>query len=228
MKIVSNIYWIIGALLMAVFFRSFVVSVFKIPSASMTPTLLAGDFILSSQTAYRTQLPFSDQVYSRSSPARGDLIVFQFSPKKAAAKSMAQYLKRVVGTEGDEIEIVEGRLILNGKPCGYEPITIAGQAASTQVFTETCVGMPSHQIVFKLENTNKALDSFPKETVPAGEVYVLGDNRSILDDSRTLGTLLIDQIASKVSLIWFSFGSTQDFISGPSQIRWNRILTKPL
>src|SRR5688572_15376675 len=122
MKVVSNIYWILGALLTAVFFRSFVVSVYKIPSASMAPTFLAGDYVLSSQTAYRMQMPMRQETYSQTNPAVGDLVILQYSPKKAAAKSMAQYLKRVVATSGDEIEIHEGRIILNGKECIYEKV----------------------------------------------------------------------------------------------------------
>lgn len=226
MKVVSNIYWILGALLTAIFFRSFVVSVHKIPTASMAPTFLAGDYILSSQVAYRTQLPWSKEVYNKSNPEAGDLVVLQFSAKKAAAKSMAQYLKRVVAVAGDEIEIQQGKIVLNGKPCTYEKSEIKLYDESIPVFAETCGGI-RHDVIFGTEKDQKPLESYPAQKVPPNEVYVLGDNRSMGDDSRSFGTIQNDQIASKVSFIWLSYGSTQDFISGPNHIRWNRILTKP-
>lgn len=195
----------------------------------MAPTFLAGDFILSSQVAYKLQMPWSSEVYFKAPPAAGDLIIFQFSSKKAGDKSMAQYLKRIIGEPGDEIEIQNGKVILNAKPCRYEKSMAAFMAAESalEVFTETCEKGPSRDVIFNLEKNGPQLASYPKQKVPDNEVYVLSDNRSVLDDSRTLGTLPIDQIASKASLIWMSYGSTQDFISGPNRFRWNRILTKP-
>ena len=227
MKWLSNIYWILAALLAAVFVRSYIVSVYKIPTYSMAPTLLAGDFILSSQIAYNMQMPWSNEVYSKTKPAAGDLIVFQFSTKKAGEKAMAQYLKRIIAIGGDEIEIQQGKVILNGKPCQYEKSETVSLASSVQIFTETCGSDAPHDVIFRAEKDAKPLESYPKQKVPENEVYVLGDNRSVSEDSRTLGSLSIDQIASKVSFIWLSYGSTQDFISGANHIRWNRILTKP-
>jgi signal peptidase I len=224
MKFLSNIYWIIGALLVALLVRGFLISVYKIPTQSMAPTLLAGDFILASQIAYKTQFPWSSTIYFKQAPVRNDLVIFQFSPKKAVVKSMAQYLRRIVAVPGDEIEIKEGQIILNGRPCSYDPVTDENIQAS--VFIETC-RQDSRRVLLTPGPDGAPLKSFPKQTVPAGEFYILGDNRSMTDDSRDLGTIETDQIASKVSFIWLSYGSTQDFISGPKQIRWNRILTKP-
>ncbi|MBC7466892.1 MAG: signal peptidase I [Bdellovibrio sp.] len=227
MKWLSNIYWILAALLAAVFVRSYMISVYKIPTHSMAPTLLAGDFILASQMAYNMQMPWSNDVYFKSKPVAGDLVVFQFSSNKAGEKSMAQYLKRVVAIAGDEIEIQHGKIVLNGKPCQYDKSETKVLNASVQVFNEICGNGPSREVIFSTESEAKNLASYAKEKVPENEIYVVGDNRSVSEDSRTLGSLPIDQIASKVSFIWLSYGSTQDFISGPNQIRWNRILTKP-
>lgn len=228
MKVVSNIYWILAALLAAVFFRSFIVSVYKIPSASMAPTFLAGDYVLASQTAYKIQWPWSQEISRQANPAVNDLVVLQFSAKKAAAKSMAQYLKRIVAVAGDQIEIRQGRIILNGKECTYEKSESKPVAADVQIFTETCPNGLQHEVIFDADpNSKKTLESYANLTVPENEIYVLSDNRAAADDSRNFGPVTVDQIASKAALIWFSVGSTQDFISGPNQVRWNRILTKP-
>ncbi|MFZ3228716.1 MAG: signal peptidase I [Pseudobdellovibrio sp.] len=220
MKTAVNIYWIVGALIAALFFRGFIISVYKIPTLSMAPTLLDGDFILASQMAYRLQFPWSNSIYLKAEPQINDLIVFQFSVQKAASKSSAQYLKRIVAVAGDQVEIKQGHLILNGNPCEYEKkITIN----SLDVFRETCAGQ-TREVAFA---SDRQMASYLPQKVPANEVYVLGDNRTMSDDSRDLGSVGVDQIAGRIGLILFSYGSTQDFISGSNQSRWNRILTKP-
>ena len=226
MKMKSNMYWILIALILAFFCRSFLVSVYKIPTVSMAPTFWPGDFILASRIGYGLQLPYSTQFYFKSAPARGDLIVFQFNQDKAKDKSTAQYIKRVVAIAGDEIEIKNSRLIINGKPCSY---LIKEQKLSIEtfgVFEEDCENSKREVILSNLSD-NGPLSIFNRFKVPEGQVFVLGDNRDTSDDSRDLGTVDTDQIASKVVAIWMSYGSTQDFISGPNKIRWNRILTKP-
>jgi signal peptidase I len=110
MKFLANVYWIIGALIVALLVRGFLISVYKVPTQSMAPNFLAGDFILSSQIAYKTQFPWSNAAYFKQSPVRNDLVILQFSPKKAAVKSMAHYLRRIVAIAGDEIEIKEGNM----------------------------------------------------------------------------------------------------------------------
>ncbi|MBC7754505.1 MAG: signal peptidase I [Moraxellaceae bacterium] len=226
MQTKKNIYWILFALIAALFFRTFLISVHKIPTVSMAPTFWPGDYIMSSQVAYGLHFPWSKDTYFKSAPGQNDLIVFQFTSQKAASKSSSQYVKRIVAIEGDEIEMREGHLILNGQPCSYKQQDQALSVESFQIFEEVCAGSKRDIVLSKQKNQGE-LDSMPKIKIPVGEVFVLGDNRGTSDDSRNLGTVSTDQIASKVSSIWLSYGSTQDFISGPNQIRWNRILTKP-
>lgn len=226
MQIKKNIYWLFIALLSALFFRGFLISVHKIPTVSMAPTFWPGDFIMSSQVAYGLRLPWSKEIYFENSPKRGDLIIFQFNQKKSATKSTSQYVKRIVAIAGDEIVMKEGHLFINGVSCNYKKKDQRLSVAAFQVFEEECLGS-QRDIVLSTEKNQGALESFEQFKVPKDEVFVLGDNRDTSDDSRNLGTVSIDQIASKVSSIWLSYGSTQDFISGPNQIRWNRILTKP-
>ncbi len=192
----------------------------------MAPTLWPGDFIMSSQVAYGLHFPWSEQTYFPNAPQRGDLIVFQFSQKTALAKASAQYVKRVIAVSGDEIEMKNGQVILNGQPCLYQKKDSRLASDAFEISEEDCLGSKREIIVSRQKN-QAVLDSLSKLKIAAGEVFVLGDNRDTSDDSRNLGLVAIDQIASKVSSIWLSYGSTQDFISGPNQVRWNRILTKP-
>ncbi len=226
MQIKKNIYWIAIALVSALFCRAFLISVHKIPTVSMAPTFWPGDFIMSSQLAYGLHFPWSAETYFKNAPERGDLIVFQFNQKKAAANASAQYVKRIVAVGGDEIEIKEGHLYLNGVPCDYRQKNQSLSLDSFQIFEERCLDS-NRDIILSTQKNGGGLDAFKKFKVPEGEFFVLGDNRDTSDDSRNLGTIAADQIASKVNSIWLSYGSTQDFISGPNQIRWNRILTKP-
>lgn len=226
MQTKKNIYWILFALIAALFFRTFLISVHKIPTISMAPTFWPGDFIMSSQVAYGLRFPWSKDVYFKASPERNDLIVFQFSSQKAASKSASQYVKRVVALAGDELEMHNGHMILNGTACEYKKVDQTLSVDAFEIFEENCSGA-LRNVILSTQKNQSELDSMAKITIPSGEVFVLGDNRNTSDDSRNLGTVPIDQIASKVSSIWLSYGSTQDFISGPNQIRWNRILTKP-
>ena len=226
MRFKNNLFWIFIALFTALLCRSFLISVHKIPTVSMAPTLWPGDFIMSSQIAYGLRFPWSPAIHFKAQPLAGDLIIFQFNEKKAPAKASAQYVKRIVGLAGDEIEIQKGHLIINGKPCSYSRKAEKLSVETFEIMREECNGSV-REIILSNQSNGSALSSFSKSKVPDNEVFVLGDNRDTSDDSRNLGTVPIDQIASKVGSIWLSYGSTQDFISGPNRIRWNRILTKP-
>src|SRR3989338_550923 len=227
MKAKSNILWIGIALVAALFCRTFLISVYKIPTVSMAPTFWPGDFIVSSQIAYGLRLPLSNTSYFQSTPKTGDLVVFQFTAPQAISKVGAQYVKRIVALGGDEIEIQNGHMILNGKPCSYTKVDRQLSVDTFQVFNEECDGSAREIILSSRPDKQGALSTFARMKVPLNEVFVLGENRDTSDDSRDLGTVPVDQIASKVSSIWLSYGSTQDFISGSNVIRWNRILTKP-
>ena len=150
----------------------------------------------------------------------------QTGNRLAAEKSTSQYVKRIVAIGGDEITMRDGYLTLNGISCKYKKKEETLSVEAFQIFEEDCLGS-RRDIVLRSEKNQGASEAMTHFKIPENEVFVLGDNRETSDDSRNLGTVSIDQIASKVSSIWLSYGSTQDFISGPNQIRWNRILTKP-
>ncbi len=92
------------ALSLALFFRLFVISVYKIPTESMAPTFLPGDFIIASQVSYGLKLPWSESVWFKATPQKGDLVVFTFKTKPAIS-----YIKRVAGVEGDEVDTLQGK-----------------------------------------------------------------------------------------------------------------------
>ena len=116
-SVVDNIKTIIGALLIAVLIRSFIFQPFYIPSSSMEPTLLIGDRIFVSKYTYgfsRHSFPFSPNLFSErifyKTPKQGDLVVF-----KTPADNRTDYIKRLIGMPGDEIQFVEGEIFINGE-----------------------------------------------------------------------------------------------------------------
>ena len=116
-KIIENIKTLIFALLVALIIRSFLFQPFYIPSSSMEPTLLVGDRLFVSKYTYgysRHSLPFSPKIYNNrfwlTKPKRGDVIVF-----KTPADNRTDYVKRLIGLPGDNIQIIQGYLFLNGK-----------------------------------------------------------------------------------------------------------------
>ncbi|MEO2082624.1 MAG: signal peptidase I, partial [Desulfurobacteriaceae bacterium] len=105
-KLLENVKSLAVALILALLIRTFIVQSFHIPSGSMIPTLLVGDFLLVDKVTYRIR-----------EPQRGDVVVFHF-PKNPDI----YYIKRIIGVPGDRIQVVDGKLYINGKPCKYRLI----------------------------------------------------------------------------------------------------------
>ncbi len=106
MKKRSNYAVVIYALLGALFFRTFIVSVYKIPTNSMKPTFLPGDFILASRISYGLQFPWTDEAWFASAPARGDLVVVKFKGKPGIT-----YIKRVIAVAGENVTTADGSVV---------------------------------------------------------------------------------------------------------------------
>lgn len=106
----SDFVTIISALVMALFCRVFLIAVYKVPTDSMFPTLFPGDFIFSTQTAYGFKFPWSTEVFFPSEPKKGDLVAFHFKVRPAIT-----YIKRILAVPGDEYEMVNGVLFINGE-----------------------------------------------------------------------------------------------------------------
>lgn len=183
---------LIVALLLAFFIRTFIVQAFKIPSESMLQTLLVGDHLLATKFAYGVRLPFSEKkIFDGDDPAKGDIIIFEY-PRDPSV----DYIKRIVGTPGDIIEVRDKQLYRNGEAVSEAYVH----------FTE-----PDRIVPVR--------DNFGPVTVPPGQYFVMGDNRDNSLDSRFWGFVDRGAIRAKAWRIYWSW-------DGWDNIRWNRISKK--
>ncbi len=188
--------------------RSFVAEPFRIPSNSMMPTLLTGDFILVNKFAYGLRLPISNtKIVPVGEPQRGDVVVFK--PPKYPEQD---WIKRVIGLPGDTVEYKDNQVFVNGRPFGYERIGdyvgvgSGAEMTGASLLVEDVDGR-RHQIL--------EIDRLPfvdqgekgQVTVPAGHYFVMGDNRDRSDDSRFWGFLPEQNIRGKAFLIWLNCDS---------------------
>ena len=194
--------------------RSFIVEPFRIPSESMLPTLLKGDFILVNKFAYGLRLPvLNTKLIGNGQPARGDVVVFRYPLEPTIA-----YIKRVVGLPGDRLEYRGNQLFVNGQPAPLTPL--AGDAAEPgyRQFDER-LDQVEHRIQV-LVNGRWGLAGFwaglqPRREpdgvvaweyqVPAGHYFVMGDNRDNSSDSRVWGPLPEENLIGKAFFIWMNW-----------------------
>ncbi len=189
------------AILLALFIRTFVVQAFKIPSGSMLPTLMIGDHLLVNKFIYGIRVPFSGKVLvPLKDPQSGDIIVFKF-PKDRSI----DYIKRVVGVPGDEIEIKNKKLYLNGEPTS-DPYA---HYTTTQI----------------LPGSVSPKDNLGPITVPEGKYFVMGDNRDNSSDSRFWGFVENNDVLGKAMIIYWSWDIDEPLLSVDrfASIRWNRL-----
>lgn len=183
-------------LFIVLFIRSFVVEPFRIPSGSMIPTLLIGDFILVNKYEYGLRVPLINKlIYEYKYPNRGDVIVFQFPEN-----TKINYIKRVVGIPGDKIEYMNKKLFINDKPLPLKKITDkkinSDIPSSGTIFIES----NTNKEYLILNNSNRGM-SFEFK-VPKDSYFVLGDNRDNSNDSRYWGTVHKDNLIGKAFMIW--------------------------
>ena len=177
------------ALILALVIRTFVVQAFKIPSESMVKTLLVGDHLLASKFSYGIKIPFTHTyIYKGDDPVKGDIIIFEYPNDPSV-----DYIKRIVGTPGDTIEVRNKQLFRNGEAVKESFIR----------FTEP-------------DRIQPVRDNFGPVTVPADKYFVMGDNRDNSMDSRFWGFVDRSAIRAKAWRIYWSCG-------GLSDIRWDRI-----
>lgn len=209
-------------ILLVFLLRSFLVEPFKIPSGSMIPTLLVGDFILVNKFTYGIRLPVVNvKVMDLNQPQRGDVMVFRYPENPSL-----DYIKRVVGTPGDLVAYRDKQLFVNGQPVPTTPrddfrYAEAGLSyVSVKRFSES-LGEHTHDILVNPEVPPLQLPSvrqFPfRENcrytdagfeckVPAGHYFLMGDNRDSSSDSRYWGFVPEGNIVGKAFMIWWNFG----------------------
>jgi signal peptidase I len=197
--------------------RSFIVEPFKIPSGSMIPTLLVGDFILVNKWTYGIRLPvINKKIVSINDPQRGDVMVFRYP-----ADPSLDYIKRVVGLPGDRVEYLDKRLRINGE---VVEMTSTGtylhpdRMYYSPQFSEK-LGEVEHSVLIEREAPSfvPQVMNFPNRqnctytsagvscTVPEGHYFVLGDNRDASSDSRVWGFVPEQNIVGRAFFIWFNF-----------------------
>lgn len=205
-------------ILVVLVLRSFLYEPFRIPSDSMMPTLIQGDFIFVNKWRYGLRLPVANwKVVSIGEPQRGDVIVF----RKPADPSMV-FIKRLVGLPGDTVRVTGAQLTINGEPVALEPESVyAGPKSEQYPFTvvgREQLGEAEHGIL--VDPVRPGTDG--EWRVPAGHYFMMGDNRNNSRDSRfaELGFIPADHLIGKAEAIWLSFNPGQGSI-----LLWNRMAT---
>jgi signal peptidase I len=228
---------VIQALLIAVVVRTVLFQPFNIPSGSLVPTLLVGDYLFTSKYSYgysRYSIPFGPPLFSGrlwgSEPKRGDIAVFKL-PKD----NSTDYIKRVIGLPGDKIQVVEGVLQINGKAvqreriADYETSDAFGRTIAVSQYQETLPNGVSHRIIER-DGDRGYWDNTYVYNVPAGHFFMMGDNRDNSTDSRdesSVGFVPFENLVGRAEIIFFSIdenASAWKIWEWPWTVRWNRLL----
>jgi len=227
----------ISLILLAVLvFRSVLFEPFKIPSGSMIPTLMIGDFILVNKFSYGFKVPFSDinllggnmdpvYLFGKDSPKRGDVVVFKFPKDKSV-----NYIKRVIGLPGDKVEMKNKVVFVNDKPIKLTPLD--GKKIMEDMddkfkpynfkFYQSKTGSRDHIVQENADDYTKA--DLDVRIVPKDMYFVMGDNRDFSSDSRYWGYVHRKNIKGKAMFVWFSM--IFPWNDNPSKFRPWRIGTK--
>ena len=184
---------IVIAVLIAFFIRTFIIQAFKIPSGSMKPTLQIGDHILVTKFIYGVKIPIIRKtLVSIGEPKRGDMVVFIYPEDRSK-----DFVKRVIGIGGDNIEIRNKKIYLNGLP--YND--------NYGVYTDDMI----------IPGAAQPRDNFGPVTVPPGSIFVMGDNRDQSYDSRFWGFVELRDVLGKAFIIYWSWNSDEH------NVRWSRL-----
>jgi signal peptidase I len=224
---------IVYAVLIALVVRTFAYEPFNIPSSSMVPTLLVGDYLFVSKFSYgysRYSLPFGLPLISErflaDQPERGDVIVFKL-PKD----NETDYIQRLIGLPGDRIQVKGGVLHINGAPVQREILSsdetprYAGQSAVAKLYMETLPNGRRHLI--RELGDDRHYDNTGVFLVPPGQYFFMGDNRDQSEDSRaSVGYVPFQNLVGRAEFLFFSQNGEASFWQiwrWPTTIRWRRL-----
>ncbi len=190
--------------LIVLLLRSFLAEPFRIPSESMMPTLLIGDFILVNKFTYGIRLPvFNTRIIELNEPARGDIVVFRY-PKDPTI----DYIKRVIGLPGDKITYDNKKLYVNDQAITYKSLGVyqgIGQGVDmtgTEQLQEDLTGV-KHSILIRHDTLSA--EGVYVVVVPAEHYFVMGDNRDNSSDGRVWGFVPEENLVGKAFFIWMSW-----------------------
>ena len=196
-------------LLFVLIIRSFVFEPFRIPSGSMEPTLLQGDFIFVKKYSYGLRLPVTEtKIVETGAPKRGDVVVFRLPSDPSI-----NYIKRVIGLPGDEVTYEDHRLSINGRLMELDPIVDLSSRHAT-VHVEQ---LDDRRHDIKILNPRSRLDG--TWIVPDGEYFMMGDNRDNSSDSRFISAIPESYLVGEAVRIWMHM----DGLTWPE---WGRVGTK--
>ena len=200
-------------LLIVLFLRSFLAEPFRIPSGSMLPTLLIGDYILVNKYEYGIKLPITKtQVIEISKPQRGDVVVFRYP-----ANEKINFIKRVIGIPGDKIKYINKKVFVNNieykknRQITHQYIDDFGRT-ELDIFIEN-----QDNKKYNILNDNMSPANDHEFEVPEKNYFVMGDNRDHSSDSRYWGFVPEENLVGEAFLIWMSFNS-KNF-----SLKYNRI-----
>ncbi|HEY7243705.1 MAG TPA: signal peptidase I [Xanthobacteraceae bacterium] len=230
---------VLEAVLIALLIRSFLFQPFNIPSGSMEPTLLVGDYLFVSKFSYgysRYSFPFAPPIFSgrifASEPSRGDIVVFRHGDD--------DFIKRVIGLPGDRIQVIDGVVHINGTAVerhrvadfsGHNPCRPAPADAPPVRVVQWRETLPNGVSYNTLQCTRDGFaDNTGVYTVPPGRFFMMGDNRENSEDSRfpDVGYVPLENLVGRAQILFFSIaGRTPvwELWNWPTSVRWRRIFT---
>ncbi len=204
-------------ILVVLVLRAFLIEPFRIPSGSMMPTLIAGDFILVNKYSYGIRLPvLNTKVIDLGGPQRGDIAVFRYPEDPSV-----DYIKRIVGLPGDHLRYEDKILYVNGEKLEQrflgEYVGVgAGRAMSGASLRAEKIDGVEHEIL--VQHRHKIAEG--EFIVPAGYYFAMGDNRDNSNDSRFWGPVADEHLVGRAFMIWMSWDS------GRNGVLWDRIGTR--
>jgi len=224
---------IVIAVLIALGVRTFLYEPFNIPSGSMIPTLLVGDYLFVSKFSYgysHHTVAFGSGLFEGrilgSTPERGDVVVFRL-PRDPST----DYIKRLIGLPGDRIQMIDGRLFINGEIVGREPLAPANDRFGNPTIPRYIETLPNgvRHVVMEIHGDSGNTDDTEEFVVPPEHFFFMGDNRDDSLDSRTphVGYVPEENLVGRAEVIWFSLedASFWEVWKWPFAIRLDRMFT---